>query len=234
VTRGAKPTARAEGRDPAAPHRAATSGIRLADVCPMPRAAVAVLLAAPTDADTPPSTGGDEDVTAQTRLFDDEDETRPTARVVQPANDDVERPLTTTASATLPVAAEVAFEAFGDAAETPRWLSVLHAARVLERTADGRARRVAFVGRLERGSIGYTLDYAYDATALAITWCSAHDAAVQVRGEATFIPLSTQACLMTYSVSIEAPVGPWNDPSFEHHPASSVVTSFREHLRRGR
>jgi hypothetical protein len=142
-----------------------------------------------------------------------------------------EKPLTTTASATLPVAADVAFEAFADASETPRWLPVLHAARVLERTLDGRARRVAFVGRLERGSIGYTLEYTFDDDALAIAWRSGPDAAVQVRGEATFAALSRSACLMTYSVSIAAPVGPWSDPSYEHHPASSVVTSFREHLR---
>jgi hypothetical protein len=139
--------------------------------------------------------------------------------------------MTTTASATLPVAAEIAFEAFADAAETPRWLPVLHAARVLERNLSGRATRVAFVGRLERGSIGYTLDYAFDEEALTVTWRSAPDAAVQVRGEASFVALSKRACLMSYSVSIEAPVGPWSDPSYEHHPASSVVTSFREHLR---
>jgi hypothetical protein len=145
--------------------------------------------------------------------------------------DDVLKPMTTTASATLPVAAEVAFEVFADAAETPRWLPVLHAARVLERTDDGRARRVAFVGRLERGSIGYTLEYTFDDDALTVTWQSGPDAAVQVRGEATFASLSRSACLMTYSVSISAPVGPWSDPSYEHHPASSVVTSFREHLR---
>ncbi|HTJ42163.1 MAG TPA: SRPBCC family protein [Kofleriaceae bacterium] len=137
-----------------------------------------------------------------------------------------------TASATLPVAADVAFEAFADAAETPRWLPVLHAARVLERNVDGRATRVAFVARLERGSIGYTVEYSFDSEALAITWRTAPEAAVQVRGEVTFSPLSRSASLMNYSVTISAPVGPWSDPSYEHHPASSVVTSFREHLRR--
>lgn len=148
------------------------------------------------------------------------------------APDAADLPLVTSASATLPVAADVAFEAFADAAETPRWLPVLHAARVLERNAAGRASRVAFVARLERGSVGYTLDYSFDADALAITWRSAPDARVRVRGEVTFTPLSRSACLMSYSVAIAAPVGPWNDPSYEHHPASSVVTSFREHLRR--
>jgi uncharacterized membrane protein len=130
------------------------------------------------------------------------------------------------------VAAEVAFEAFADAAATPRWLPVLHAARVLERNRDGRPGRVAFVARLERGSVGYTLDYTFDADALVVSWRSAAGAALQVRGEATFAALSPTACLMSYSVAIAAPLGPWSDPSYEHHPASSVVTSFREHLRR--
>ncbi len=205
----------------------------------MPRA---VVLAASADA-TPPLGGADDDendVTARTSRFDDDADTDVRAAVAAVADADTDpaaldpaRPPTTTASATLPVSAEVAFAAFTDASETPRWLPVLHAARVLDRDGEGRASRVAFVGRLERGSIGYTLDYAFDTAALAVSWRSGPDVAVQVRGEATFVPLSRQACLMTYTVSIEVPVGPWNDPSFEHHPASSVVTSFREHLRRG-
>jgi len=178
----------------------------------------------------------EEEVTARAqRPVVEEADERAARLAAKASNDEAEahKPITTTASATLPVSAEVAFEAFGDAAETPRWLSVLHAARVIERDDQGRARRVAFVGRLERGSIGYTLDYQFDPHALVITWKSAPDAPVQVRGEVTFAPLSSRACLMTYSVSLHAPVGPWSDPSFEHHPASAIVTGFREHLRRG-
>jgi Polyketide cyclase / dehydrase and lipid transport len=197
-----------------------------------PFAANALFAAAPSDHDERHDDGlDDEDPTGESRRFDLEDDERTTRRP-KVANDDAARPITTTASATLPVGADAAFRAFGDAAETPRWLPVLQAARVLARDDRGRATRVAFVGRLERGSISYTLDYRFDDAELAITWRTAVDAAIQVRGQATFAPLSAQACLMTYSVSIDAPVGPWNDPSFEHHPASSVVTSFREHLRR--
>ena len=53
-------------------------------------------------------------------------------------------PATTEVAATLPVRAHVAYEIFADTAETPRWLSVIQAAHVLERGADGRPAKVSF------------------------------------------------------------------------------------------
>jgi uncharacterized membrane protein len=141
-------------------------------------------------------------------------------------------PLTTTATATLPVPAGAAFAVLSDASASPEWLPVLRSARVLEHDATGRPARVAFVGRLERASIGYTLEYAYDPQQLTMSWRSATDASAQVSGEASFVPLSADACLVSYTVSLELPVGPWADEGYEQHPASAVVAWFREHLRR--
>ncbi len=141
------------------------------------------------------------------------------------------QPLTTSATATLPVSAGQAFAALADIGAAPDWLSVLRSARVLDHDPSGRPARVAFVGRLRRASIGYTLEYTYDDAQLLISWRSPAGASAQVNGEASFAALSANACMISYTVSLELPVGPWADDSFEQHPASAVVSWFREHLR---
>lgn len=141
------------------------------------------------------------------------------------------QPLTTTATATLPVAAGAAFAALADVGAAPEWLSVIRSARVLDRDPEGRPAKVAFVGRLRRASIGYTLTYTYDDEQLTIAWRSPEGSPTQVNGEASFVALSASACLISYTVSLELPVGPWADDSFEDHPASAVVSWFREYLR---
>jgi uncharacterized membrane protein len=140
-------------------------------------------------------------------------------------------PITTEASATLPIAADIAYEVFADAAEATRWMPILQSARVLAHDDDGRPIRVAFSARLERGAVSYTLQYAFDDGARAISWRTASDTSVQVQGDVSFTPLSAGACLMSYRLSLVLPVGPWIDTGFEHHPASAVVGWFREHLR---
>src|ERR1041385_1037268 len=57
-----------------------------------------------------------------------------------------------------------------DDSEVPRWLPIVQTARVLVRGDEGRPTRVAFTRKLERGSLGYTLEYAYDASTLTATW----------------------------------------------------------------
>src|SRR5262245_27244768 len=73
-------------------------------------------------------------------------------------------PLSSEVSTTLAVGAGVAYEIFADVVQTPRWLPIVQSAKVLERTAAGRPEKVAFMGKLERGSLGYTLLYRYDDT----------------------------------------------------------------------
>jgi hypothetical protein len=142
-------------------------------------------------------------------------------------------PLSSEVSTTLPVGAGVAYEIFSDVVQTPRWLPVVQSVKVLERTPAGRPEKVAFMGKLERGSLGYTLLYRYDDQSLLVSWQTADSSSVLLTGEARFLPLSARACLMVYRLAMELPmqVG-WSDPHYEGHPASSVVADFREHLKR--
>lgn len=142
-------------------------------------------------------------------------------------------PLTSEVSTTLTVGAATAYEIFADAVEVPRWLSIVQAARTLERYADGRPRRVAFTRALERGSLGYTLEYSYDPTALTVAWSTLDASNVVLNGEAQFVPLSSRACLMLYRLVLDLPiVDDLIHSELDRHPASQVVAEFREHLRR--
>ena len=142
-------------------------------------------------------------------------------------------PTSSEVSTTLPVSAATAYEIFTDVVQTPRWLPVVQSAKVLERSVNGRPARVAFMGKLERGSLGYTLHYRYDDKNLLVSWQTPETSSVVLAGEARFMPLSPKACLMVYRLAIELPmtVG-WSDPAYEGHPASAVVADFREHLKR--
>ncbi len=142
-------------------------------------------------------------------------------------------PLASEVSTTLTVGAGTAFEVFANAVEIPRWLPLVQNARVLERADDGRARRVAFTRRLERGSLGYTLEYTYTPSTYTIAWATPPTSNVVLSGEARFVPLSTRACLMLYRLLIELPViDDLISDELDGHPASAVVAEFREHLRR--
>ncbi len=142
-------------------------------------------------------------------------------------------PLASEVSTTLTVGAGTAYEVFADAVEIPRWLPLVQNARVLERADDGRARRVAFTRRLERGSLGYTLEYTYTPSTYTIAWATPPTSNVVLSGEARFVPLSTRACLMLYRLLIELPViDDLISDELDGHPASAVVAEFREHLRR--
>jgi hypothetical protein len=136
-------------------------------------------------------------------------------------------------STTLTVGAGVAYEVFVDVVQTPRWLPIIQSARVLERTRGNRPHKVAFMGKLERGSLGYTLLYQYDDAQLHVSWMTPESSSIVLSGEARFMPLSARACLMVYRLAMELPTSAgWCDPTYEGHPASSVVADFREHLKR--
>jgi ribosome-associated toxin RatA of RatAB toxin-antitoxin module len=136
-------------------------------------------------------------------------------------------------STTLPLGATAAYGVFTDAAEIPRWLPIVQSARVMSRDLDGRAARVAFTRKLERGSLGYTLEYRYEPNQLTVGWTTLSSSNVVLHGEARFVPLSTRACLMMYRLALELPiVDAMLHGEIDQHPASLVVAEFREHLRR--
>jgi hypothetical protein len=136
-------------------------------------------------------------------------------------------------STTLSISAGAAFEIFADAVEIPRWLPLVQHARVLSRQDDGRANRVQFTRRLERGSLGYTLEYNYQPDTYTVGWTTPRTSNVVLLGEARFLPLSSRACMMLYRVIIELPiVDDMIASELDGHPASLVVSEFREHLRR--
>jgi len=142
-------------------------------------------------------------------------------------------PLSSEVSTTLSVGAGAAFEVFADAVEIPRWLPLVQTARVLANHPDGRPARVAFTRRLERGSLGYTLEYKYEPSTYTIHWRTPATSNVVLQGQARFVPLSMRACLMQYSLLLELPVvDDMISDELEGHPASLVVAEFREHLRR--
>lgn len=141
-------------------------------------------------------------------------------------------PLISEVSTTLTVAAGVAYEVFVDAMEIPRWLPIVQSARILSRT-DGRPQKVAFTRKLERGSLGYTLEYSYEPATFHVGWTTPPSSNVVLAGEAKFVPLSARACLMTYRLVIDLPiVDDIIHNELDKHPASLVVAEFREHLRR--
>ena len=144
-----------------------------------------------------------------------------------------EEPSASEVSTTLHVSAGAAFEVFADAVEIPRWLPLVQSARVLAMQNDGRPSRVAFTRKLERGSLGYTLEYHYDPSTYTITWRTPSSSNVVLTGEARFVPLSTRACLMLYRLVLDLPiVDDLVSSELDGHPASQVVAEFREHLRR--
>ena len=142
-------------------------------------------------------------------------------------------PLISEVTTTLGIGAASAYEVFADAVEIPRWLPIVQTARVVSHRADGRPAKVAFTRKLERGSLGYTLDYTYDPETLTVMWSTPASSSVVLGGEARFVALSSRACLMLYRLAIDLPVV---DDLLQHeldrHPASLVVAEFREHLRR--
>ena len=142
-------------------------------------------------------------------------------------------PLSSEVSTTLSVSAGAAFEVFADAVEIPRWLPLVQNARILALRSDGRPGRVAFTRKLERGSLGYTLEYSYDPANYTIHWTTPDTSNVTLTGQARFAPLSNRSCLMLYRVVLDLPVvDDMITTELDMHPASLVVAEFREHLRR--
>jgi uncharacterized membrane protein len=155
-----------------------------------------------------------------------------TSRLLRAAAAEVPQ-ISSEVATTLPVRAEVAYEVFADAGETPRWLAVVQSAVVRERAADGRPIRVSFRAGFDRATLGYDVCYVYRPEQLFIQWSTTPGSAIRVEGEARFAALSQRACLMTYRLALELPIARSQNPShYDNHAASAVVGDFREHLRR--
>jgi uncharacterized membrane protein len=138
-------------------------------------------------------------------------------------------------SSTLPVNARHAFDAFCDIESSPLWISVVKSARVLSRNSAGRAKRAAFLARLQNGSIGYTLHYCYNERERTVSWGTTPGSLTLVAGRAQFLPLGDRATLMQYQLTLELPgdaLPTWEDPFFSGHATSVVMNDFRDYVTR--
>ena len=138
-------------------------------------------------------------------------------------------------SSTLPVNVRDAYHAFCDAESQPHWVSVVKSVRVLSRNAAGRAKRAAYLARLQNGSIGYTLHFRYNERERSVSWGTAPGSLTLVAGRAQFIPLGDRATLMQYQLTLELPenaLPPWEDPFFSGHATSVVMNDFRDYVTR--
>jgi ribosome-associated toxin RatA of RatAB toxin-antitoxin module len=169
-------------------------------------------------------------------MFDRDDATEPFSRMS--AEEEIETLdllESRVQTATLPVSARDAYELFCDVQSIRNWVSVVSSVRVLERHASGRAARVAFMGRLEGASIGYTLQYRYFDSELKLTWTTARSSSTRIVGRSYFLPLGDTASLMHYELSLDLPAGAlptWEDPFFSANAASAVVNDFRDYIHR--
>jgi uncharacterized membrane protein len=137
-------------------------------------------------------------------------------------------------SSTLPISAEEAYALMSLSERIPEWMAVVRSARTLTRYLDGRPEKVAFIVNLQRASMGYTLRYSYDDSALTLKWATAPGAKTVVAGSARFQPLGPKACLVHYELELSkhSSLPAWNDEMYNGHPASSVLNDFRDFVQR--
>jgi len=137
-------------------------------------------------------------------------------------------------STSLPIGADEAYRLMGQSERIPEWMAVVRSARTLTRYLDGRPERVAFIANLQRASMGYTLRYSYDDSNRQITWCTPPAASTRIRGQAIFAAMGPQACMLHYEIELQKSehLPAWNDSTYNDHPASSVLSDFREFVQR--
>ena len=136
---------------------------------------------------------------------------------------------------TLPVSAREAFARFTDLEALPEWLPVVASVKVRARNRAGLPVVAAFLARLERATIGYSLRYHYDADGLGLRWTTPRESGVRVTGRVRFSPLGPRASLMEYQLGLDRRGLPaWDDPFFDNHPPSAVLSHFRDYVDRTR
>ena len=143
-------------------------------------------------------------------------------------------PPTRVLSTLLPVSAHEAFDLFCDSERVHEWMPIVRSSQVISRAPCGRARRTAFIARLERSSMGYTMRYEYDDETLTVRWTNGPEASTRIAGTAQFTRVGKSSCMMHYELEMEsdACLPAWGDPMYNGHPASSVVSDFRDFLSR--
>jgi uncharacterized membrane protein len=147
---------------------------------------------------------------------------------------DESRKLGSTLSTTIPASAAEAYALMSQSERTPEWMGVVRSARTLTRYLDGRPEKVAFMVNLTRASMGYTLRYTYDDKDLVLAWSTAEGAKTVVVGSARFQPLGPRACLLHYEIELNkhSSLPAWGDDMYNGHPASSVISDFRDFVQR--
>jgi uncharacterized membrane protein len=148
--------------------------------------------------------------------------------------EDLERKPGSALSTTLPVSADAAYALMSQSERIPEWMGVVRSARTLTRYLDGRPEKVAFIVNLKRASMGYTLRYTYDDEALILSWSTAEGAKTVVAGSARFQPLGPRACMLHYAIELtkSSSLPAWGDDMYNGHPASSVISDFRDFAQR--
>ena len=136
----------------------------------------------------------------------------------------------TTVSAPLRLDAERCYELFCDVDTIPKWLSVVRSTAVRKRDKQGRALDVAFLGSLQRASVGYSLRYSYDDEAREVRWHHGGGGVEQLAGSACFEPRADGGCILHYALLTELPdrLPPWADELYQKDPAETVVIDFCE------
>lgn len=135
-------------------------------------------------------------------------------------------PLTTA----IGVPARWCYELFCEASRIPEWLPAVHSARVMKRNDRGRPTDVTFLANLERATVGYRLHYSYRERDLGVSWATDRNSGIVVAGWAQFTPLSDQAALVTYDLMLDlgGTLARWEDPYLNGHPASAIMSDFRD------
>ncbi len=136
----------------------------------------------------------------------------------------------------LPRSADECYDAFAQVDRTPEWLSIVRSAVVTERDLRGRPQRVAFLCRLRRATVGYTLTYSYWPGERRLAWTTPARSSIVVVGSALFQPLSAKSCLLTYSLDLAMGGGTpdFADQSFRVHATSATLADFRDFVGRAR
>jgi uncharacterized membrane protein len=141
------------------------------------------------------------------------------------------QPRTDVLSVALPRNAEDCYALFCDITRVPEWLRIIRSAVVTEKDRHGRPRRVAFLARLQRATIGYSCRYRVREQDLRVTWATPQHASIKVRGFAQFSGLGERSCLLQYHLDVDLGnhgLPAFDDELFDAHAPSATMSDFRD------
>jgi hypothetical protein len=134
---------------------------------------------------------------------------------------------------TLPRDADTCHELFCDLERIPEWLTVVRSVVIQERDRLGRPRRVAFMARLRRATVGYSCVYRY--SGMRVHWATSSRSSIKIAGHASFAPLGPRSCMMSYALDMslgETGLPEFDDDVYSAHAASATLNDFREFVTR--